>query len=234
MNLGSFGSGGTSSGSGGSGYANANGSSEDGRTRDRELEKTAREILGVYERLGRGTGLSSSTSTSSSNANAPKNRLACIQLLKILDAAERGKEGQVERALEVLEGTGLIPIDEGVVGTGSNAPASSSGGRSGGGDLDVVKITRKAEEFSSLHEAVQRCLPVYMVLCMDALVGVTQKVKGGGGGGFHASSQHHLSVTIALLRKKSRAVMIYAGLLKYRMSPEVYGYLARGDVEVAL
>ncbi|KAE9383720.1 hypothetical protein BT96DRAFT_1027089 [Gymnopus androsaceus JB14] len=208
---------------------------------------TAREILGVYERLGRGTGssslssstsgLSSSMGHSPSSSNAPKNRLACIQLLKILDAAERGKEGHVERALEVLEGTGLIPIDEGVVGTGSassSAGARTVGGQATGGDLDVVKITRKAEEFSSLHESVQRCLPVYMVLCMDALVAVAQRVKGGGGA-FHSSqSQHHLTLTLSLLRKKSRAVMVYAGLLKYRMSPEVYGYLSRGDVEVAL
>lgn len=36
------------------------------------------------------------------------------------------------------------------------------------------------------------------------------------------------------LRKQSRSLMIFAGILKYRMSPDVYSYLARLDVEIAL
>ena len=34
--------------------------------------------------------------------------------------------------------------------------------------------------------------------------------------------------------QKSRSVMMFAGMLKYRMSPDVYSYLARLDVEIAL
>ena len=40
--------------------------------------------------------------------------------------------------------------------------------------------------------------------------------------------------TLASLRKKSRSLIIFAGNLKYRMSPDVYSYLARLDVEIAL
>ena len=43
-----------------------------------------------------------------------------------------------------------------------------------------------------------------------------------------------MAQTIASLRKKSRALIIFAGNLKYRMSPDVYSYLARLDVEIAL
>lgn len=40
--------------------------------------------------------------------------------------------------------------------------------------------------------------------------------------------------TLAALRKKSRSLMVFAGMLRYRLSPDVYSYLARLDVEVAL
>lgn len=40
--------------------------------------------------------------------------------------------------------------------------------------------------------------------------------------------------TLATLRKKSKSVIMFAGFLKYRLSPDVYNYLARLDVEVSL
>ncbi|KAJ3760991.1 nucleoporin-interacting protein NIC96 [Lentinula raphanica] len=176
-------------------------SAGDQQERAKELERTAREILTVYERLGRGTGL---------------NRDACVKLLKILEAGERGRDGHVDRALEILESTSLIPLEVNV----------ASGKE---GDVDVMKVTRKAEEFTQQHEALQRCLPVYLVMCMDALSGVASRIKSGS-----YLALFMLHATLAVLRKKSRALMVFAGLLKYRMSSEVYGYLARGDVEVAL
>ncbi|KAF5393678.1 hypothetical protein D9757_000346 [Collybiopsis confluens] len=209
-------SGSAATGLGGSGGITWSASGEQA-SRAKELEKTAREILTVYERLGRGTGLAL-TGAGSSGANAGgKDRDACVKLLRILEAGERGREGQVDRALEILESTSLVPLDIGV------AQAKE-------GEVDVMKITRKAEEFTQQHEALQRSLPVYLVMCMDALSGVASKVKSGAG--VHGEAQK--AATLTILRKKSRALMVYAGLLRYRMSPEVYGYLARGDVEVAL
>ncbi|KAJ3859420.1 nucleoporin-interacting protein NIC96 [Lentinula novae-zelandiae] len=185
----------------------------DQQDRTKELEKTAREILTVYERLGRGTGLGVSGPSGSNTGG--KDRDACVKLLKILEASERGRDGHVERALEIIESTALVPLDV----------ATTSGKES---EVDVMKVTKKAEEFTQQHEALQRCLPVYLVLCMDALSGVASKIKSVHAG----EAQRH--ATLAILRKKSRALMVYAGPLKYRMSPQVYGYLARGDVEIAL
>ncbi len=45
-------------------------------------------------------------------------------------------------------------------------------------DGDVAKITRRAEEFKELHDSLQRNLPTYITLTMDALAGIHQKVKG--------------------------------------------------------
>lgn len=44
-------------------------------------------------------------------------------------------------------------------------------------DGDVAKITRKAEEFKDLHDALQRNLQVYLPLTMDSLAAVHQSVK---------------------------------------------------------
>ncbi|KAJ3857194.1 Nup93/Nic96-domain-containing protein [Lentinula lateritia] len=176
-------SGSTTSGLGAGGMTwSATGDQQD---RTKELEKTAREILTVYERLGRGTGLGVSGPSGSNTGG--KDRDACVKLLKILEASERGRDGHVERALEIIESTALVPLDV----------APTSGKES---EVDVMTVTKKAEEFTQQHEALQRCLPVYLVLCMDALSGVASKIKSGGG--VHAGeAQRH--ATLAILRKKS-------------------------------
>lgn len=42
---------------------------------------------------------------------------------------------------------------------------------------DISKITRRAEEFKDLHEALQRNLQTYLVLTMDALAGIHHRTK---------------------------------------------------------
>ena len=44
-------------------------------------------------------------------------------------------------------------------------------------DGDVAKITRRAEEFRDLPEALQRNLQTFLTLTMDALAATHQKVK---------------------------------------------------------
>jgi len=111
---------------------------------------------------------------------------------------------------------------------------------------DISKITKRAEEFKDLHESLQRNLQTYLVLTMDALAGIHQKTK-------HAAlpdatrqlvctlsivawftHDHKRPQNLATVRKKSRSLMIFAGILKYRMSPDIYSYLARLDVEISL
>jgi nuclear pore complex protein Nup93 len=81
---------------------------------------------------------------------------------------------------------------------------------------------------------------------MDALVGVHQRAKQSV---IADTTRQVVSIffpsrmmrsifilhqTLSTARKKSRSLMIFAGMLKYRMSPDVYSYLARLDVEIAL
>ncbi|KAH9083417.1 nucleoporin-interacting protein NIC96 [Lactarius deliciosus] len=161
-----------------------------GGERARSLEGAASDIIRHYERTGRAPG---------------RARDAVVKLLRVREALGAKAEGRLDRALEIIESTDLIPLDG-----------------------DVAKINRRAEEFKDLHDALQRNLQTYLPLAMDAIAGVYQKVKASNVP--DASRQ----MTLAALRKKSRSLMVFAGMLRYRLSPDVYSYLARLDVEVAL
>lgn len=113
-------------------------------------------------------------------------------------------------------------------------------------DGEIAKITRRAEEFKDLHESLQRNLQVYLPLTMDSLAGVYHNLKSSSMAGdttrqgvslpcaSMSSKLIHFRQTLQKLRKKSRSIMVFAGILKYRMSSDVYSYLARLDVEIAL
>jgi len=161
-----------------------------GGERARSLEAAASDIIRHYERTGRAPG---------------RARDAVVKLLRVREALDAKAEGRLDRALEIVESTDLIPLDG-----------------------DVAKVNRRAEEFKDLHDALQRNLQTYLPLAMDAIAGVYQKAKASNVP--DASRQ----MTLAALRKKSRSLMVFAGMLRYRLSPDVYSYLARLDVEVAL
>ncbi|EAU93284.1 nucleoporin-interacting protein NIC96 [Coprinopsis cinerea okayama7 len=139
------------------------------------------------------------------NRAVGKDRDAVIKLLKIREAVEAKNAGKPDVALEIIESMDLIPL---------------SG--------DIAKTTRRAEEFKDLHPSLQRNLQTYLTLTMDALAGVHQKTKNA------SVADTTRQMTLAAVRKKSRSLMVFAGILKYRMSPDVYSYLARLDVEIAL
>ncbi|GBE78687.1 nucleoporin-interacting protein NIC96 [Sparassis latifolia] len=139
------------------------------------------------------------------NRAVGKEREAVIRLLRVREAMDAKDAGRAELALEIMESTDLIPMDG-----------------------DVAKITRRAEEFRDFPDALQRNLQTFLTLIMDTLASVHQKVKSS------AVADVTRQMTLAGLRKKSRSLMIFAGILKYRMSPDVYSYLARLDVEIAL
>ncbi|KAJ7259621.1 nucleoporin-interacting protein NIC96 [Mycena rebaudengoi] len=140
------------------------------------------------------------------NRAVGKERDAVVRLLRVREAVDAREAGRPDLALEIMESTDLIPLDG-----------------------DVGRITRRAEEFKDLHEALQRNLQTYLPLTMDALAGVHQRAKAAMG-----PADATRQMTLTALRKKSRSLMIFAGILKYRMSPDVYSYLARLDVEIAL
>lgn len=125
----------------------------------RAIERTAADILRHYERTNRAVG---------------KERDAVIRLLRVREAMDAKDAGRIETALEVrdsasvdedgslsrpwrlqlMESTDLIPMDG-----------------------DVGKITKRAEEFRELPDALQRNLQTFLTLTMDILATVHQKTK---------------------------------------------------------
>ncbi|KIM52369.1 hypothetical protein SCLCIDRAFT_1164109 [Scleroderma citrinum Foug A] len=140
------------------------------------------------------------------NRGVGKDREAAVRLLRVREAINAKHAGRPDLALEIMESTDLIPFDG-----------------------DVAKITRRAEEFKDLHDALQRNLQVYLPLTMDCLAAVHRSIKESA-----AVTEATRQMTLTSLRKKSRSLMVFAGILKYRMSPDVYSYLARLDVEISL
>ncbi|KAL4069265.1 nucleoporin-interacting protein NIC96 [Scleroderma citrinum] len=140
------------------------------------------------------------------NRAVGKDREAAVRLLRVREAINAKNSGRPDIALEIMESTDLIPFDG-----------------------DVVKITRKAEEFKDLHDALQRNLQVYLPLTMDCLAVVHRSIKTST-----AVTEATRQMTLSSLRKKSRSLMVFSGILKYRMSPDKYSYLARLDVEISL
>jgi nuclear pore complex protein Nup93 len=176
--------------------------------REREMEKTARDVLRHYERTNRAPG---------------REREAVVRLLRVRDALDAKAAGRPDVALEVMESTGLVPLDG-----------------------DVARIARRADEFGALHDALQRNLPQYLTLTMDLIAGVYARVKASGGADTArlmacaslwwslGAGTDNREQTMDTLRQKARSLLVFAGALKYRMAPDVYAYLAQKDVEICL
>ncbi|KAI5120231.1 hypothetical protein M0805_000045 [Coniferiporia weirii] len=140
------------------------------------------------------------------NRAAGKERDAVYMLLRIREAMAAKEAGRFEAALEAIESTDLVPFEG-----------------------DTAKLNRRAAEFEvSHHDAVKRNLPTYLPLTMEILSELHQKVKHS------AMAEASKKMALDSLRVKSRSLVMFAGMLRFRMLPEVYSYLARLDVEIAL
>ena len=194
----------------------------------RTVERTAADVLRHYERTNRAVG---------------KERDAVIRLLRVREAMDAKDAGRIEQALEVRNLTGYIVqivVDVLMCGSSWNLRTLSQWrrmlrrSRNGQRSSKICRTrcsatcrsssrspwtflllcTRRSRRRPFRMFRGKRCVPLYTVRCLTGLLTCRQ--------------------TIASLRKKSRALIIFAGNLKYRMSPDVYSYLARLDVEIAL
>ncbi|KAF8525242.1 nucleoporin-interacting protein NIC96 [Hysterangium stoloniferum] len=139
------------------------------------------------------------------NKGAGKAKDAVIKLLKIRDAKEAKENGNLEAALQAIESSGLVPLDG-----------------------DITTITKRAEEFKDHDDAITRNLHVFLPLTMDILHRQHEIIKRS------VYSDSGRQATLVALRTKSRSLMVFAGMLKYRMSADIYAHLARMDVDIAL
>ncbi|KAF8588475.1 NIC-domain-containing protein [Ramaria rubella] len=139
------------------------------------------------------------------NKGAGKAKDAVVKLLKMRAAREAKEKGNLDAALQAIESSNLVPLDG-----------------------DITTITKRAEEFKDQDESISRNLHVFLPLTMDVLHRQHENIKRS------IYSESGRQSTLAALRTKSRSLMVFAGMLKYRMSADVYAQLARMDVDIAL
>lgn len=97
-----------------------------------ELANTAKEVLSHYERTNRARG---------------KAREAVVKLVRIRDARVAKDQGLPERALEIMESTGIFPTEN-----------------------DIASINKKAQQLRDYHEVIIRNLQFFLPLQMDILI----------------------------------------------------------------
>ncbi|TKY89944.1 hypothetical protein EX895_001242 [Sporisorium graminicola] len=132
-----------------------------------------------------------------------KNRDTCRRLLELKKAVGLHSDGQNVQALQTIEALRILPLD-----------AESR--------KDVVAITRKAEEFKEVDENIARNFSEIVLMTMTILYNLHQELK----------ESIHRSGTSAMdeYRAQARALMMWAGMLRFRMSSETYSQLTRLDV----
>ncbi|KAG5438139.1 hypothetical protein PCANB_002990 [Pneumocystis canis] len=134
---------------------------------------------------------------------SPINRDACKTLLKMADARTAYIEGKWEQSLMIIEQLNIIPLDY---------------------NADIGAIKKQAQEFGSLHESIARNVPGLLVMSMESLYKLNNKLK------LSPFSDSSRNTKLTELRKRAKSAMVYAGMIQYRMSSEVYSHISRLDV----
>lgn len=130
-----------------------------------------------------------------------KARETCQTLLRIKEAMSQFEQNRLEDALAIIENLSIIPLDG-----------------------DLASIIRRAEEVKELDEAILRNFDTVILTTMNILYKIHAQLKESPYG--DASRQQRMND----VRKKARALMMFAGMLRYRLSSETYATLTRWDV----
>ena len=129
----------------------------------------------------------------------------CESLLQLKKAATLYHEEQWQPTLRVLEALHILPLD---------AEARR----------DVVSITRKAEEFKTYDENITKNFSEIALMAMNTLYKLHEALK-------HSLTRDSSTVLFEY-RHQARSLMMWAGMLRFRMSSETYSQLTRLDVYV--
>ncbi|GAA5992093.1 hypothetical protein JCM11641_002537 [Rhodosporidiobolus odoratus] len=135
-----------------------------------------------------------------------KRRETCETLMRLKEALGAYERGEWERALELIASTSLLPL----------TPASSG---------DLVSLIRSAESLPSLDDSLVRNLDAVLVVTMTVLYKLHQGLKESPYGADQGRVRR-----MEELRGMARGVMMFAGMLRYRLTSDTYSALTRLDV----
>ncbi|KAI9505888.1 Nup93/Nic96-domain-containing protein, partial [Coemansia spiralis] len=125
----------------------------------------------------------------------------CNALLAVIDFLNCYQRGAYEDALELIESTQLLPL---------------SG--------DVSTATQHAERVRSLDDSITRNFSLILLTAMDTLSRLYAGLKESPF--LDAIKQANM----LQLRRKARGLMVFAGMIQFRMPSETYAKLNRMDV----
>ncbi|GAA5938812.1 linker nucleoporin NIC96 [Sporobolomyces koalae] len=141
-------------------------------------------------------------STSMSSRVGRKRRETCQVLMRLKEAMIAYEQSKFEQALQTIESTSLLPLSS-----------------------DLVTIIRASEDLKDLDDTIVRNLDIILLTTMTILYKLHQQLKDSPFGG-DQSRQHKMIE----LRSKGRSLMMFAGMLRYRLTSETYSQLTRLDV----
>ena len=130
-----------------------------------------------------------------------KARETCQTLLRLKEAMVLYEENKLEDALAIIENLNIIPLDG-----------------------DLANIIRRAEDVKELDDAILRNFDIILLTTLNVLYKIHSFLKESPYG--DASRQQKMLD----VRKKARALMMFSGMLRYRLSTETYATLTRLDV----
>ncbi|GAA5917547.1 hypothetical protein JCM8208_005072 [Rhodotorula glutinis] len=131
-----------------------------------------------------------------------RRRETCEVLMRLKEALSLYESGKLEQALQTIESTNLIPLHS-----------------------DLVHLIRAAEDLASVDDAIVRNLDAVLVATMTVLYRLHQQLKESPYGADPSRQQR-----MQELRGKARSLMMFAGMLRYRLTSETYSQLTRLDV----
>ncbi|KAJ1847422.1 nuclear pore complex subunit [Coemansia sp. RSA 2703] len=131
----------------------------------------------------------------------------CSTLLALMDFLSLHRRGAFEDALQVIEGTQLLPLSD-----VSESTATS------------VAAGQYAERVRSLDDSITRNFSLILLTAMDTLSRLYAGLKESPF--LDAVKQ----ATMLILRKKARCLMVFAGMIQFRMPSDTYAKLNRMDV----
>ncbi|KAJ2475402.1 nuclear pore complex subunit, partial [Coemansia sp. RSA 2320] len=127
---------------------------------------------------------------------------ACSTLLAIIDFINCHQRGAYEEALELIESTQLLPL----------------------GGSDVSATSQHAEQVRLLDDAITRNFSLILLTTMDTLSRLYAGLKESPF--LDAVKQANMQQ----LRRKARGLMVFAGMIQFRMPSDTFARLNRMDV----
>jgi len=147
------------------------------------------------------------------NRISPANRTSCALLLRLLTARSylESNPARFMDALDEIHSTNLLPLKA-------------------EGSIPVIRAS--AAQFAGLPQVLVRCAGIAVVWAVGAIGGERERLMQPGGGGIAEEGTRER--VKGMLSGMAKDLMVFAGLVKYKLPGRVYDMLTRAGGEVGV